>query len=74
MSDKTKEAFETLKQAMKDDPEYAWSWHCNIAVMCRDAGATHNVSNDGAARFMKLCFGVDTSSGPPSYGEKEDDR
>ena len=42
MSDKVKEAFETIKQAMiEDDPSkpgsYAHSWHCNIAMMCHDA-------------------------------------
>ncbi len=38
----TKEAFETLKQAMIDDNphekgSYAHSWHCNIAMCCYDA-------------------------------------
>lgn len=56
----TKEAFDTLKQAIQEDSEYAWSWHCNIAMMAKDAGASHKVGNDGAARFMQLCFGVDT--------------
>ena len=42
MSEKVKEAFETIKQAMiDDDPKehgsYAHSWHCNIAMMCYDA-------------------------------------
>lgn len=50
----------TLSKAMKEDRSYAWSWHCNIAVMAQDAGATHEISNEGAARFMKLAFGVDT--------------
>ena len=52
---------------------YAHSWHCNIAMMCSDAihaaendpvSSTskhiHNISNDAASRFMKLCFGVET--------------
>jgi len=60
MDDKVKEAFDTLKQAMLEDSEYAWSWHCNIAMMVQDAGASHEVANIGAARFMKLCFDVDT--------------
>lgn len=42
MSDKIKEAMETIKQAMVDDNpgepgSYAHSWHCNIAMMCYDA-------------------------------------
>lgn len=51
---------------------YAHSWHCNIAMMCQDAiehermmneGGiidSHNVGNDAASRFMKLCFDVET--------------
>ena len=30
-------AMDTLRQAMKADPDYAHSWHCNIAIMCYDA-------------------------------------
>ena len=57
-------AMETLKQAMKEDYGYAWSWHCNIAVMAQDAGADHEVANEGASRFMKLAFDVDTTVEP----------
>jgi hypothetical protein len=68
MSDKVKEAFETLKQAIIDDPDFAYSWHCNVAMMCHDAilnfddqaGFAHHVGNDAASRFMKLCFDVET--------------
>ena len=61
MSNKIKRAMSTLKKAMIKDPDYAWGWHCNIAVMAQDAGVSHKVSNDGAARFMKLAFDVDTA-------------
>lgn len=74
-SEKVKDAFETIKQAMIDDePEkpgsYAHSWHCNIAMMCHDvlresgidADHAHRLGNDTASRFMKLCFGVDTKA------------
>ena len=86
MKDKTievAEAFELIKKAMKEDStaergSYAYSWHCNIAMMCYDAIKAHDVtafdpdsaemshidahevSNDAASRFMKLCFDVDT--------------
>ena len=60
MSKKIGQAINTLKEAMEDDIDYACSWHDNIAVMVQDAGASHKVSNEGAKRFMKLCFGVDT--------------
>jgi len=74
----TKEAFETIKQAMIDDNpskpgSYAHSWHCNIAMMCADAvhadfeealtwEDAHRIGNDAASRFMKLCFDVDTKA------------
>ena len=58
-------AFEILKSAMRDDPSYAWSWHCNIAMASIDEGAPHDSGNAAAARFMQSCFGVDTSK-PPS--------
>jgi len=66
-------AMDTIKAEMiKDNPSergsYAHSWHCNIAMACHDAilefdsqvDFAHEVGNDAASRFMKLCFGVDT--------------
>jgi hypothetical protein len=74
-SDKIKEAFEIIKQAMVDDePEkfgsYAHSWHCNIAMTCFDVLSSfgidpdhaYRLGNDTASRFMKLCFGVTTKN------------
>ncbi len=55
-------ALHTLSSAMRADPHYARGWHDNIAVMMQDAGADYDVSNDGAARFMKLAFGVTTGN------------
>lgn len=49
------------KEAMKDDIEYAWGWHCNIAVSAMDEGLDHSASNRAAARFMKNAFDIDTT-------------
>ena len=69
------EAMEVIKKAMADDSpaeqgSYAHSWHCNIAMMCYDAIIDElgdsvpfdalKIANNGASRFMKLCFGVET--------------
>ena len=54
-------AFDTLKKSMQEDESYAWSWHCNIAMSAFDEGVSHEISNKIAARFMKLCFDVDTT-------------
>lgn len=68
------EAFAVLKQALQDDPEYAWSWQSNIAMAFYDelgpmvdpSALRHEVCNRAAARFMRLCFDVDTSKPPES--------
>ncbi len=80
---KTDEAMKTLQDTMLIDPEYAHTWHCNIAMMCYDAiksdGDTvnkvrpeiaHQIGNVAASNFMKLCFDVKTSNDMLS-GESE---
>ena len=53
-------AYQVVCKAMQNDPEYAWSWHCNVAMTCQDAGAPYKEANDWTATFMKNAFGVDT--------------
>jgi len=69
---------ELKRAMVADNPEiqgsYAHSWHCNIAMMCYDAikdnkselpltsFEAHEIGNDAATRFMKLCFDVDTKA------------
>jgi hypothetical protein len=60
----TARAFGDLKAALQADPGYAWSWHCNIAVASMDEGMEHAAANRAAARFMRMCFDVDTSREP----------
>lgn len=61
------DAFNVLKKAMQDDPEYAWSWHCNLAMSFYDEIETcesndaHVICNHAASRFMRLCFDIDTA-------------
>jgi hypothetical protein len=54
-------AFDTLKQAVQEDPEYAWAFHCNLAVPFMDEGGSHKAANRAAARIMYNLFRVDTS-------------
>jgi hypothetical protein len=54
-------AIAVVKLAMRKDPDYAWSWHCAVAVCMQDEGVSHAVSNRGAVRFMRMAFGVDTA-------------
>jgi hypothetical protein len=61
----TKEAMDNLKATMQSDPEYAWAWHCNIAMPFKDAtGCTHEQANKGAARVMEHFFSVDITKHP----------
>ena len=53
-------AMAVLKAAIKADPDYAWGWHCNIAMAAFDAGCPHGAANEGAARVLQMLFGIDT--------------
>lgn len=72
---KIEKAMKTLKQAFIDDPDYAHSWHCNIAMACYDEvvaegmkngtfdhADAHAIGNRAASRFMKLAFDVETKA------------
>ena len=63
-ADRAKKAMEDLAFSMSIDPDYAWSWHCNIAMVAQDAGAPHKEANERSADFMMRAFGVDTSKPP----------
>lgn len=57
----TKVALWWLSRAMRKDIDYAWSWHCNIAMVAQDAGAPWEEANKRTSDFMKRAFGVDTT-------------
>jgi hypothetical protein len=57
-------ALATLSAAFAADPEYAWTWHCNLAMMAVDAGAPYHEAQRGAANLMHRAFGVDTRNNP----------
>ncbi len=60
---KTGRAYVDLREAMKKDPDYAHSWHCNIAMPLMDASKgmiSHSDANRYAAVLMKHLFGVET--------------
>jgi len=50
-----------LRRAMRKDPEYAWGWHCNIAMVAQDAGALHKEANIRTGDFMNSLFGINTN-------------
>lgn len=57
-----------VRREVRDDPAYAWSWQCNVAMAAYDAGCDHETANRGAARFMRTLFGVDVTQFPEWQG------
>jgi hypothetical protein len=72
-------AMKTVLKAIQADPDYAWSWHCNVAMAFVDAGGDHYTANQGAARFMRILANVEpahelpvaTHSTASNAGERE---
>ena len=58
------ESMATVTNAIRNDPGYAWSWHCNIAMAAMDEGVDHMAANKLAARFLMILTGVDTTKNP----------
>jgi len=56
-------AYYAFKQALQADPEWAWTYHCNLACAAMDEGMRGPAANRAAARFMKAAFGIDTLAG-----------
>lgn len=43
--------------ALVNDPEYAWSWFCNLKMPYTDAGASWTSASKGAATFLSILTG-----------------
>jgi hypothetical protein len=56
------ETIENLSNLMKNDPDYAWTWLCNIAVCAQDEGLEYSASNRCAANFIKALCGLDMTN------------
>lgn len=60
-NNKTVSIFEPIETLIRRDHEYAWAWHCNIAMAIFDSGIVgHHKSNLCAAAVMERLFGVNT--------------
>lgn len=64
-------AWAVFKRLMREDPEYAWAWHCNLAVPIMDAAeVSHERANIAAAYLMLHLFEYDITQHPHSqYGK-----
>lgn len=65
------DAWAVLRAAINEDPEYAWGWHCNLAMPIMDAiGVSHEQANTAAATLMHHLFDCDMTSHPHyEYGK-----
>lgn len=63
-------AFSALQKLIHSDPEYAWAWHCNLAVPIIDAGASQRQANEAAALIMAQMFDYDITAHPNYQWEK----
>jgi hypothetical protein len=52
-------AMKALANEIRNDPMYAWSWHCSLAMTAHDEGLDKPAANRASARFMKMAFDVD---------------
>ena len=64
-------AVNALKEAFKNDPDYAWVWQCNLAMSAYDEGLPKPKANLAAARFMRLAFGIDMTKHEHFAGTQE---
>ncbi len=54
----TEELFNDYSKALKNDPDLAWGWQCNLAVPLMDGGMTHEAANYVAAKIMQNIFDI----------------
>jgi len=57
-----KEAWETIKESIESDPEYAWAVHCNLAMPIYDEGCDIKIANKIAARIIRHWFNYDMNN------------
>lgn len=59
----TQNPYTVFSEALKADPEWAWSWHCNIAMPLVDyLKISPEDANLAAIKLMKHLFDVDTEA------------
>lgn len=61
---KEAQALAVLRASFQADPDYALSWHCNLASCAINAGLEQDMAQRLAVKFMKLCFDFDTTTIP----------
>ena len=49
---KVADAMAVVCDALRNDPDYAWSWQCNVAMPFVDQGGSRLDANRAAANFL----------------------
>lgn len=62
--------FDVLKEQIRSDPEYAWAWHCNLAVPMTDVGVGRKEADQASALILSQMFDCDITTHPYWQGEK----
>lgn len=57
--------YTALAALIRQDPEYAWAWHCVVSCAAKDEGVEHETANRIASRAIYAMFGVETQH--PNY-------
>lgn len=66
-----KNPFELLKEQIHSDPEYAWAWHCKLAMSIKDSiKVSHSTANKTGADLMSYLFEYDIRKHPSFSDEK----
>lgn len=59
----TPHLLDQFTEALKADPDLAWSWHCNLAMPIMDrVKCSHTAANEAAADLMRHLFHIDIRS------------
>lgn len=68
----TGQGMDIVKEALHKDPDYAWTWQCNLACSAMDEGLSRAAANRAASRFLLTAFQLDITQ-HPNYAETQAD-
>lgn len=57
-------AMHALTGALSADPDYAWAWHCNLAMPIMDCLKVSHEANEAGAALMQHLFRIDIRQHP----------
>lgn len=58
------DAVERLQKAVQLEDDYRWGWWCNLVMSGIDGGASREVAENAAERFMGTLFNVNMNTDP----------